>query len=360
MVPLSFVGLPFGDRKSGRYPGKVTGRNFFVHEEVYAADLQIHPMALVNVSFSKFVSVLTSKHLPDVDDHYKPQIDQCGLRGNMHDYVVVDITEDEMMQKTMPYFLKKLRMHSPSFDQTSDVYTALNHASSHNHATHGFQAALRQSFDILSAIHRAYADDYVHICECTLVSRGAVDPLVDTLSLRRTVETHFAPGNPRHGMIDFLDDGVRVRTKCVRGHKQAGASFYYEGGKHARTEFEHPHPNDGITVLFEGDGVVRNVYGPRHRRNGTVEVIVHGRCVRDEYGHTFGDVAKRDTIDYFNARCERVKTEYVHPHAEEGRTLYYEGGVHVRTEFASGHRRHGIVEFVTDGRAIGRIAYRGS
>ena len=126
----------------------------------YAADLKVDPTALSNVSFRTFVQLITES-LPHVNDHYKPQIEQCGLRVHLQRYVVVDITQDAMLQRTIKFLLTQLQSFSPAFDQLGDVSDALTYASSAEHITHGFDAVSQQPFDVLSRIHRAYADDYV-------------------------------------------------------------------------------------------------------------------------------------------------------------------------------------------------------
>ena len=66
-----------------------------------------------------------------------------------------------MLQRTIKFLLTQLQSFSPAFDQLGDVSDALTYASSTEHIVHGFDAVSHQPFDILSRIHRAYADDYV-------------------------------------------------------------------------------------------------------------------------------------------------------------------------------------------------------
>lgn len=128
--------------------------------KLYASDLQVDVAALANVSFAEFVRRI-SERLPHVNDHYKPQIDQCGLRANLRNYVVVDITQDDMLEQTMPFLQTKLHMYSSAVDELNDMDDALMNASSEKHLTHSSSTIWQQPFELRSKIHNAYAEDYV-------------------------------------------------------------------------------------------------------------------------------------------------------------------------------------------------------
>ena len=60
-------------------------------------------------------------------------------------------------------------------------------------------------------------------------------------------------------------------------------------------------------------------------------------------------------IDYYEGGVH-VRTEYAEGHKRHGEICYLDQGVHVRTEYAKKHRKHGRIEFLQEGVHV-RIEY---
>ena len=75
--------------------------------QAYAADLGVHVDQLPSVSFESFVRRITAK-LPNVNDHFSEQVDECDLRTLMPFYTVLDITRDDDALGALNYMVADL------------------------------------------------------------------------------------------------------------------------------------------------------------------------------------------------------------------------------------------------------------